>query len=70
MSFTREVYKRKSDGKIAQTYCLFDSLTGEFIKKYYVIDGEPKNIQQEEVDDKNLWEIVIIDAITERKFNE
>ncbi len=55
---TRKAYRRKSDGKVADTYAMFGEYG--FIKNYYVIFGEPKNIEQSEVDDIDKWELIDI----------
>ena len=57
-----KAYRRKSDGKIANTY-VSHVLDTDTYGTYYVIDGEPDNITQEEVD-TDRWEIVEIDSVT------
>ncbi|MES2382374.1 MAG: hypothetical protein V4538_15110 [Bacteroidota bacterium] len=59
---TRKAYRRKSDGKVAATYGLFEHQTGNFIKNYYVIFGEPANIEQSEVDDTDKWELIDVEV--------
>lgn len=69
---TVKKYKRKSDGKVAERYglyetdCLNPGLPSRFIKDYYVIPGEPANIQQEEVDNTDKWEIVEVEIIKQK----
>ena len=59
-----KAYRRKSDGKIASTYGTYEHPSGKFLKYYYVIPGEPENIQQEEVDNTDNWEVIEIDDKT------